>query len=62
MRHGRAIGAVLGSDGEVAVFDTDGAFLALYRHEGPLAKATAVRGQPSSTSSRSLKSESASDL
>ena len=42
VRHGRPLELDLGHEGEVAVFDPDGEFLALYRQEGPRARPTAV--------------------
>ena len=42
VRHGRPLELDLGHDGEVAVFDPDGEFLALYRQAGAQARPTAV--------------------
>lgn len=42
VRYGRALDVDLGHEGEVAVFDPDGHFLALYRQSGAQARPTAV--------------------
>ena len=42
VRYGRALDLELGHDGEVAVFDPDGVFLALYRQDGSTARPSAV--------------------
>jgi tRNA pseudouridine55 synthase len=42
VRYGRALELALGHDGEVAVFDPAGEFLALYRQSGAQARPTAV--------------------
>ncbi len=43
VRHGRTLDGVdLGADGPVALFDPDGAFLALYEQRGDIARAVAV--------------------
>ena len=42
VRYGRALELDLGHEGEVAVFDPEGEFLALYRQDGAQARPTAV--------------------